>query len=402
MVGEDVVLPCVLEPPKDASQMTVEWGRPDLKPRFVFVSLHGSNNYPADQNEAYKGRTSMFPDKLKNGDISLKLSDVRHSDNGRYRCYIPNEEKEYFVNLVVGNKPKQPWPQDGDDVDDGDDGDDDDEGAIKNKNLDNTSETDNCSILKCALPSSVVGTVIGVLITIACTRIYRCTKPKQPRPQDGVDSDDVDDGDDNGGAGGGCNEGDDSDDVDEGDDGDDGAVKDGGDEREPLNTINQATGENRRLSGQPPETGTENDRTRENLNQQRNTEQLQNKEKHLKGGKREPENHKDENSKLQRNIEQLQDVNEELLDTQNEVKDLLENQKNHLAKRLQDVENKREKNKEELQLVEKTLNETKTFDEKEEVLKQKEELLQSQWKLDEEKTKYKRRLPFIESLLVQC
>ncbi|XP_047242651.1 butyrophilin subfamily 3 member A2-like [Girardinichthys multiradiatus] len=102
MVGEDVVLPCHLEPPKDASQMTVEWGRLDLEPRFVFVSLDGQA-YPADQNEAYKGRSSMFPDKLKNGDISLKLSDVRHSDNGRYRCYIPNEEKEYFVDLVVGS-----------------------------------------------------------------------------------------------------------------------------------------------------------------------------------------------------------------------------------------------------------------------------------------------------------
>ncbi|MEQ2182459.1 hypothetical protein GOODEAATRI_022482, partial [Goodea atripinnis] len=102
MVGEDVVLPCLLEPPKDASQMTLEWGRPDLKPRFVFVSLDGQA-YPADQNEAYKGRSSVFPDKLKNGDISLKLSDVRHSDNGRYRCYLPKEKKEYFVTLVAGS-----------------------------------------------------------------------------------------------------------------------------------------------------------------------------------------------------------------------------------------------------------------------------------------------------------
>ncbi|MEQ2221822.1 hypothetical protein ILYODFUR_019542 [Ilyodon furcidens] len=102
MVGEDVVLPCHLEPPKDASQMTLEWGRPDLKPRFVFVRLDGQE-YPDDQNEAYKGRSSMFPDKLKNGDISLKLSDVRHSDNGRYRCYLPKEKKEYFVTLVAGS-----------------------------------------------------------------------------------------------------------------------------------------------------------------------------------------------------------------------------------------------------------------------------------------------------------
>uniref|UniRef100_A0A3B3V831 Ig-like domain-containing protein n=1 Tax=Poecilia latipinna TaxID=48699 RepID=A0A3B3V831_9TELE len=100
MVGEDVVLPCFLKPPKDASQMTVEWGRPDLKPRFVFVSLEGQE-YSVDQNEAFRGRSSIIPENLKNGDVSLKLSDVRISDNGRYRCYLPREKKEYFTELVV-------------------------------------------------------------------------------------------------------------------------------------------------------------------------------------------------------------------------------------------------------------------------------------------------------------
>ncbi|MEQ2171626.1 hypothetical protein GOODEAATRI_012822, partial [Goodea atripinnis] len=175
-------------------------------------------------------------------------------------------------------------------------------------------------------------------------------KPKQPRPQDG------------GGSG----------------EGEYGAFKDGGDEREPiLDTRNHAG---------------------DNLNQQRNTE-LQNKEKHLKGGKKELENQKEQISKLQRNLERHQDVNKQLLDTQNEVKNLLENQKDHLAKRLQDVETKREKNNEELQSVQKTINNGETFEDKELLLGQKEELLQSQWKLDEEKKNYDRQLLFIEKML---
>uniref|UniRef100_A0A3Q3AWR8 Ig-like domain-containing protein n=1 Tax=Kryptolebias marmoratus TaxID=37003 RepID=A0A3Q3AWR8_KRYMA len=101
MVGDDTVLPCHLKPPKDATQMTVEWGKPGLQARFVFVR-HGGKEHLVNQNPAYRGRTSLSADKLKDGDVSLRLSDVRHSDNGRYRCYIPEEEKEYFVELLVG------------------------------------------------------------------------------------------------------------------------------------------------------------------------------------------------------------------------------------------------------------------------------------------------------------
>uniref|UniRef100_A0A3P9P7X7 Ig-like domain-containing protein n=1 Tax=Poecilia reticulata TaxID=8081 RepID=A0A3P9P7X7_POERE len=100
MPGDDVVLPCHVDPPQDLSQFTVEWGRPDLKPRFVHV-WHNQKEYLADQNKVFKGRTSLFNDKLKDGNFSLKLSDVRHSDNGRYRCYNPKEKTEYFIQLLV-------------------------------------------------------------------------------------------------------------------------------------------------------------------------------------------------------------------------------------------------------------------------------------------------------------
>ncbi|KAK5619207.1 hypothetical protein CRENBAI_022204 [Crenichthys baileyi] len=102
MPGDDVVLPCQAEPPEDPSQITVEWGRPDLKPRFVHV-WHNQKEYLADQNAAYRGRTSLFHNKLKDGDVSLKLANVRHSDNGRYRCYNPREKTENFAELLVGS-----------------------------------------------------------------------------------------------------------------------------------------------------------------------------------------------------------------------------------------------------------------------------------------------------------
>uniref|UniRef100_A0A8C4GUH5 Ig-like domain-containing protein n=1 Tax=Dicentrarchus labrax TaxID=13489 RepID=A0A8C4GUH5_DICLA len=101
MVDDDIVLPCQLEPPVNAVSMTMEWGRPDLEPRFVYV-WHDGQELLADQNQAYKGRASLSIDRLKLGDLSLNLYKVTISDNGRYRCFIPKLNKEYFVELLVG------------------------------------------------------------------------------------------------------------------------------------------------------------------------------------------------------------------------------------------------------------------------------------------------------------
>uniref|UniRef100_A0A3P9DGS1 Ig-like domain-containing protein n=1 Tax=Maylandia zebra TaxID=106582 RepID=A0A3P9DGS1_9CICH len=81
MVGDDIILPCHLKPASDASAMTFEWARPDLKPRFVHV-WHEGQDLQVNQHSSFKGRTSVDITKLKHGDISLKLSKVKHSDKG--------------------------------------------------------------------------------------------------------------------------------------------------------------------------------------------------------------------------------------------------------------------------------------------------------------------------------
>ena len=101
-VGDNVTLPCHLEPAVDAAAITFEWTRADLSPRFVHVWRSGENLMDL-QNPAYKDRTSVSEEKLKSGDISLKLSNVKPSDEGKYRCFIPGWKKESFVELVVGN-----------------------------------------------------------------------------------------------------------------------------------------------------------------------------------------------------------------------------------------------------------------------------------------------------------
>lgn len=100
-VGDDVLLPCQLDPAKDASEMTVEWSRQDLSPRYVFV-LRETVELVTNKNPAYEGKTSMSIEKLKNGDMSLKLSKVKVTDGGTYKCFIPTVGAESNVKLVVG------------------------------------------------------------------------------------------------------------------------------------------------------------------------------------------------------------------------------------------------------------------------------------------------------------
>ncbi|XP_071379917.1 butyrophilin subfamily 3 member A2-like [Centroberyx affinis] len=81
--------------------MTLEWARPDLNLGFVHVRRYGQE-LQLSKHPSYVGRTSLFIDKLKHGDISLKLSKVKLSDEGKYRCFLPSLDRESIVELVVG------------------------------------------------------------------------------------------------------------------------------------------------------------------------------------------------------------------------------------------------------------------------------------------------------------
>ncbi|XP_037615433.1 butyrophilin subfamily 3 member A2-like [Sebastes umbrosus] len=100
MIDDDIMLPCHLEPATDVVARTLEWARLDLNPRFVHVRRDGVELL-VNQNPSYMGRTSVSTDRLKHGDISLKLSKVKVSDEGKYRCHIPALGTS-AVDLVVG------------------------------------------------------------------------------------------------------------------------------------------------------------------------------------------------------------------------------------------------------------------------------------------------------------
>lgn len=100
-VGDDIVLPCHLEPEEDVAGRILEWTRPDLNNMIVLV-WRSSQEFLKAKHPSYAGRSSLFTDELKYGNISLKLSDVKLSDKGKYKCFIPDLDKQAVVEVIVG------------------------------------------------------------------------------------------------------------------------------------------------------------------------------------------------------------------------------------------------------------------------------------------------------------
>ncbi|XP_047454502.1 butyrophilin subfamily 3 member A2-like, partial [Mugil cephalus] len=104
VAGGDVILPCHLEPAQDVTTSTLEWTRSDLKPIIIYL-LRAGQELTSMKDPSYNGRTSLFVEELKHGNISLKLSKVKPGDEGTYRCFIPGKKEEAFVELVVASAP---------------------------------------------------------------------------------------------------------------------------------------------------------------------------------------------------------------------------------------------------------------------------------------------------------
>lgn len=107
--GDDIILPCHVEPPINVSGLTVEWSRPDLKPdpndrlsRVDYVHLYRDRREVTDiKISSYVGRTLLSTEGLGKGDISLKIYNVTLEDEGRFRCFIPKLEGQKKSAIVI-------------------------------------------------------------------------------------------------------------------------------------------------------------------------------------------------------------------------------------------------------------------------------------------------------------
>uniref|UniRef100_A0A3Q2ZT17 Immunoglobulin V-set domain-containing protein n=1 Tax=Kryptolebias marmoratus TaxID=37003 RepID=A0A3Q2ZT17_KRYMA len=89
--GDDVILPCRVDPDWDAVEKTVEWSKPDLEvdpsdrqKGVEYVFLYRFQREDRDTMvAAYIERTSLSSEGLKHGDVSLRIRNVTLKDSGR-------------------------------------------------------------------------------------------------------------------------------------------------------------------------------------------------------------------------------------------------------------------------------------------------------------------------------
>nr|XP_032629918.1 butyrophilin subfamily 1 member A1-like isoform X2 [Chelonoidis abingdonii] len=86
IVGEAIVLPCHLSPRMSAENMEVRWFRSEFT-SIVHLYLHGKDQYE-NQMPDYSGRTELLKAGITDGNVSLQILNIRHSDEGQYYCFV--------------------------------------------------------------------------------------------------------------------------------------------------------------------------------------------------------------------------------------------------------------------------------------------------------------------------
>ncbi|XP_067394279.1 butyrophilin subfamily 1 member A1-like [Emydura macquarii macquarii] len=85
-LGGEAVLPCHLSPRMSAESMELRWFRSRFS-AVVHLYRDGQDQY-GEQMPEYRGRTELLKDDITNGSVSLRIHNIRPSDDGQYKCFF--------------------------------------------------------------------------------------------------------------------------------------------------------------------------------------------------------------------------------------------------------------------------------------------------------------------------
>ncbi|KAM9234309.1 myelin-oligodendrocyte glycoprotein [Dugong dugon] len=101
LVGDEVELPCRISPSKNATGMEVGWYRPPFS-RVVHLYRNGKDQ-DGEQAPEYRGRTELLKETIGEGKVTLRIRNVRFSDEGGYTCFFRDHsyQEEAAMELKV-------------------------------------------------------------------------------------------------------------------------------------------------------------------------------------------------------------------------------------------------------------------------------------------------------------
>ncbi|XP_034645050.1 butyrophilin subfamily 1 member A1-like [Trachemys scripta elegans] len=86
ILGQETVLPCHLSPRLSAANMEVRWFRSQFL-SVVHLYHDGKDQYEGQMPE-YRGRTELLKEGLTDGNVPLRILNIRLSDEGEYHCFV--------------------------------------------------------------------------------------------------------------------------------------------------------------------------------------------------------------------------------------------------------------------------------------------------------------------------
>ncbi|XP_065117985.1 butyrophilin subfamily 1 member A1-like isoform X1 [Paramisgurnus dabryanus] len=117
-LGSAVTLPCWTSPPLNTEALEIRWYLPE---RFkVPVLLYRDGKVQETQEERYRNRSSLTQrsvqsNGLKDGDVSLRLEDLRIGDAGVFHCYVSGDKsydsQAVTLNIMAVGSPLVLFPQ---------------------------------------------------------------------------------------------------------------------------------------------------------------------------------------------------------------------------------------------------------------------------------------------------
>ncbi|XP_029770116.1 butyrophilin subfamily 1 member A1-like [Terrapene carolina triunguis] len=107
-LGGEAVLYCRLSPRMSAENMEVRWFRSKYS-EVVHLYRGGRDQY-GEQMLKYQGRTELLKDDITNGRVSLRIRNIRPSDDGQYKCFFQSSVsyEEALLELQVAGLGSDP------------------------------------------------------------------------------------------------------------------------------------------------------------------------------------------------------------------------------------------------------------------------------------------------------